>query len=335
MTALVYTIFAAVTILAFVIGITGGYFFFNARHNEAVAEIEAFEQELNDRESELRRLKYQISNLKADSPSISSAGHPDPQLEVQRLRDELEHRDLDLNILQQDFELETGLLKQEIAQIKEQHVANLQESQQKIDSLAEQLRSQEAELASSRQTLKQEKQILSEQAEKLQRIKQELEEKEFQLHGTEASLKKHKTEFDAEQKLHNRIREQQAEIDRLELLISHTPKIPTAATQESSGKLSFPSFSPLSSLLGSPPAAGKRVRFPTGRRDPLTKIPGINTTIEAILYDSGVTTFEQVARWSSADVRRMADRLGIDRQIIQDEWIAEAQSRLYDRSRTM
>ena len=53
-------------------------------------------------------------------------------------------------------------------------------------------------------------------------------------------------------------------------------------------------------------------------------IPGINSAMERELYDLGYTSVEQIARWGRADVRAVSANLGVDQQIIEDEWIAGA-----------
>lgn len=53
-------------------------------------------------------------------------------------------------------------------------------------------------------------------------------------------------------------------------------------------------------------------------------IPGINVAIERELYDLGYTSVEQIARWGRADVRAVSATLGVDQQLIEDEWIAGA-----------
>ena len=53
-------------------------------------------------------------------------------------------------------------------------------------------------------------------------------------------------------------------------------------------------------------------------------IPGINSELEKELYDLGYTSVEQIARWGRADVRAVSANLGVDQQVIEDEWIAGA-----------
>ncbi len=53
-------------------------------------------------------------------------------------------------------------------------------------------------------------------------------------------------------------------------------------------------------------------------------IPGIDGALEKELHDLGYTSVEQIARWGRADVRAVSANLGVDQQIIEDEWIAGA-----------
>jgi len=53
-------------------------------------------------------------------------------------------------------------------------------------------------------------------------------------------------------------------------------------------------------------------------------IPGINGAMEKELHDLGYTSVEQIARWGRADVRAVSATLGVDQQILEDEWVAGA-----------
>lgn len=102
------------------------------------------------------------------------------------------------------------------------------------------------------------------------------------------------------------------------------PEGPPAPERDPAAPL--PSFSPLSTLLNTAGPASC---------DALTQLSGVDETVQAHLYEHGVTRFEQIARWSSADVRRISESLGIDRRLIQDRWIIEAQSYLYERNHSL
>lgn len=61
------------------------------------------------------------------------------------------------------------------------------------------------------------------------------------------------------------------------------------------------------------------------RKDDLTKIRGIDPTLEQALNKLGTHTFIQIARWTSTDMSRVAKQLAtpLD-QIKRCNWIADA-----------
>ena len=64
-------------------------------------------------------------------------------------------------------------------------------------------------------------------------------------------------------------------------------------------------------------------------RDDLRRIKGIGPKFEQALRDAGVSTFEQIASWSDADIAEIAAKIGarVDR-IERDEWVAKARALL-------
>jgi|GEM_PF-5825958 len=56
----------------------------------------------------------------------------------------------------------------------------------------------------------------------------------------------------------------------------------------------------------------------------LTVIPGVSKELARELYNLGYSSIEQIARWGRADVRSVSADLGIDQQLIEEVWIANA-----------
>ncbi|MBX2821451.1 MAG: hypothetical protein KTR29_17275 [Rhodothermaceae bacterium] len=56
----------------------------------------------------------------------------------------------------------------------------------------------------------------------------------------------------------------------------------------------------------------------------LTVIPGVSKELAGELYSLGYSSIEQIARWGRADVRSVSADLGIDQQLIEEVWIANA-----------
>jgi predicted flap endonuclease-1-like 5' DNA nuclease len=82
----------------------------------------------------------------------------------------------------------------------------------------------------------------------------------------------------------------------------------------------------LQSLRGvqSPPEPAKR---PSKPPEGLRQIRGIGPAYQRLLEGLGVTTVEQIAAWSEADVAAFAERLKIrPERIIKDDWVGQAKS---------
>ena len=67
-------------------------------------------------------------------------------------------------------------------------------------------------------------------------------------------------------------------------------------------------------------------------KDDLTLIEGITPDIEARLNQMGIRKYEEIARWSSLDIRRVAHALELDPHTILDQnWVLQAQMLWYER----
>lgn len=58
--------------------------------------------------------------------------------------------------------------------------------------------------------------------------------------------------------------------------------------------------------------------------DDLTKISGVGPVIVGKLNDLGITTFEQIAGWTEADVANFDEQLNFKGRIDRDDWIKQA-----------
>jgi len=68
--------------------------------------------------------------------------------------------------------------------------------------------------------------------------------------------------------------------------------------------------------------------------DPLTLIEGITPEIQQRLYQLGIYRFDDIAQWSSFEIKQVAHALGIDSQtIINQNWILQAQMLWFERYR--
>ncbi|APF36597.1 50S ribosomal protein L21 [Chelatococcus daeguensis] len=81
-----------------------------------------------------------------------------------------------------------------------------------------------------------------------------------------------------------------------------------------------------------PAKAAKEAAVPaaTGARDSsnLSLIAGVGPTIEKKLRAAGVTSWEQIAAWSEADVAKYDEELNLRGRIARDEWIEQAKELL-------
>ncbi len=64
--------------------------------------------------------------------------------------------------------------------------------------------------------------------------------------------------------------------------------------------------------------------------DDLTTISSITPEVHDQLYELGITTLDEMARWSRADARRVSSQVGVSEETIMHQWIFEAQSALFD-----
>lgn len=426
-----YIIFIVVALLACSLGAVGAYFYYRARHREAVAQLEALDQDLAEREEELHRLQYQFTNARPGGPGTAQT---EIQVEMQKLGEELEQKRNDYNILKQDFDLEIGILKQELDQLreeksgveqtrrhltrkdaeleerendlqaKEQHVnersdhleAEIEERTKRLEvDFAARTRHLEEEInargkgmenawADRERQLRAREIAADEERDALERRKTELREKQSKLDADVFDLPVDKFTSRQEAILIKRLRQQiKLQRDELELLqrlyhgaaaeakthggsdvgapgrpgeeelagAAAGPGEKMAATEAEARNGSdhfgpdqgdsFPAYSTLSSYVdpvgeaASRPksfdAASRDILGAPARYDDLTSLPGINEHLQGTLYELGIKSFDQIARWSSADVRRISEALDVDRKTIQDHWIISAQSHLFAR----
>lgn len=59
-------------------------------------------------------------------------------------------------------------------------------------------------------------------------------------------------------------------------------------------------------------------------RDDLTRIRGIGKVIEPKLHDLGITSFDQIARFTPADIERVNDVLSFKGRIERERWVEQA-----------
>jgi len=69
---------------------------------------------------------------------------------------------------------------------------------------------------------------------------------------------------------------------------------------------------------------GDDAPFVRGDLDDLKRIRGIGVLIEKKLNSLGITSYEQVANWSSADVERISEVLDFKGRIERENWIEQA-----------
>jgi predicted flap endonuclease-1-like 5' DNA nuclease len=118
---------------------------------------------------------------------------------------------------------------------------------------------------------------------------------------------------------------------------------PPASNPDVADRAAFAAGRPAAIAPASPPALALAVpvRSPPATHDNLLRIRGIDAPIEALLAESGVSRYSQIAHWSAADVGRLEAQLGVAGRIARENWIEQAQilgrggdtaySREYDR----
>ena len=84
---------------------------------------------------------------------------------------------------------------------------------------------------------------------------------------------------------------------------------------------------PAASELTAPDVAAPFVA-PAGA-DRLTVISSIDEPMQQALYKSGVTTLDEIARWSRTDARRISSAVSVSEETILNQWVFEAQAALF------
>lgn len=419
MSAFSYIIFISVALLACVLGAAGAYFYYRARHREALGELEALDQDLAEREEELHRLHHQFANSSPGRPSNQRAARLP---ESQKLNEELEQKKNDYTILKQDFDLEIGILKQELDQLREEksnveharrllarkdaeleeRETDLNQKQREVEERTEHL---DAEIARRKKELEDElagraKRVEDDQAERDRELRARalaLDEERQELERQRAALRDKQAQLDEDlfalpldrfssrqegiliKRLRQQIKLQRDELEHLQRLFhksameqktragekEHEKPDVTAAKEDAGARGSedlrppghgrgdadfpgqdqgdsLPAYSALSSYVDRngestpPPEAYEievsRTNSTPERYDDLTLLPGIDRGLQRTLHELGITSFDQIARWSSADVRQVSEGLNVDRKTIQDHWIINAQSHLFSRN---
>lgn len=94
-----------------------------------------------------------------------------------------------------------------------------------------------------------------------------------------------------------------------------------------------PAFGSMDAYLTAPspePAAPAAPAAAPEGADDLTVIRGVDEETQRKLYAAGITTLEEMARWSRADARRISGAVGVPEETIMHQWIFEAQSFLFE-----
>ncbi len=60
------------------------------------------------------------------------------------------------------------------------------------------------------------------------------------------------------------------------------------------------------------------------RSDDLTLLAGVDAELEGRIRAIGIATFEEIARWSEADIDRIDDQLGVEGRVRRDDWQGQA-----------
>lgn len=72
-------------------------------------------------------------------------------------------------------------------------------------------------------------------------------------------------------------------------------------------------------------AAAQEAVVEAAAGDDLTRIKGVGPKLVTLLNEQGVTTFDQIANWSEADIDRIDSQLGrFEGRIRRDDWVTQA-----------
>ena len=72
------------------------------------------------------------------------------------------------------------------------------------------------------------------------------------------------------------------------------------------------------------PSMVSRQNIAANNEDDLKKISGVGPAIEKKLHKMGVTSYQQIANWGSADIEKADEVLNFKGRIIREKWVEQA-----------
>lgn len=99
-----------------------------------------------------------------------------------------------------------------------------------------------------------------------------------------------------------------------------------------------PSYEPLETAAApepAPPEPAPVAQPAPEQGDDLTVISSITPELQRALYAVGVSTLDEIARWSRADARRIGGMVDVPEEVVMHQWIFEAQSVLFEQYQSM
>ncbi len=259
-------------------------------------EIEQQRTQLVNQTETINRLNYEVATALVHKHS----GRLDENKEghVQQLQERLEQKDLELQIVRQDYELETKLLKQELGHTREQ------------------LEEDRSALMQGRVSVERARDMLARQSERLEALQQTLGNRKRDL--TAATPLPYSPTPIAVPRL-GHFTPQEPSADTIDVAEEPARKeVPTAEVR--------PTFVSLHSLLEDTSVnTSVPILVGSSSYDDLTQIWGIDEQTQAILYDEGLTSYGAIANLTPARIEVLSQRVEQDARQIQRHWIAQAQ----------
>jgi predicted flap endonuclease-1-like 5' DNA nuclease len=97
-----------------------------------------------------------------------------------------------------------------------------------------------------------------------------------------------------------------------------------AAAKPAASKPAAATASAAKSSAAAKKAAPPAAKPASGNPDNLRRLIGIGPVNEKLLKAQGVTTYAQIAGWTSADIKRIEDVMNFDGRIAREHWIEQA-----------
>jgi predicted flap endonuclease-1-like 5' DNA nuclease/archaellum component FlaC len=293
-----------------------------AKLQETIAELKPLQTQLESSQNESARLNTELQTV-AHQKDQEISNLKNEIAELAYMREEMKERDTTIERLESQLRTQTTT--------KDGEIARLQTLRQKQEKEIRDITAEFAELAPLKATVLERQNEISHLQKELQTLSRSKQEK---IDGLQRSLKDHEASI---QHLNARLKaatQNQAELKRLRQQSSELSALRDKLKQRDATIADLRKQLAAGRRRAKPAAVPKRaVRRPRKKqlytppkeKDDLKRIFGIGPVMEKTLNKLGVTSFQQIARFTRKDIERVAKALqSFPDRIVRDDWVGGA-----------